>query len=193
MKAISLALFLAAFSVTAARSAIIVSGDVNDSSNTCSITFTSDISYTLTGGSPYGFQLVFKDWVATSNGFPTVVALSGSVPFEMDGVAMSVASPQLQPDRGGTTIDLTSTDGTLSYLFPGGTSGGEVITIPAGTYTFHGLMFLNPQMVQTFTGYTFLADYNGNAISQTVAVPEPSLTMLFGCAGIALVYRRRRG
>jgi hypothetical protein len=192
MKMTPLAILIAIFSVSVARSAIIVSGDVNDTQATCSITFTSDISYNLTGGSPFGFQLVFKDWVTTSNGLPTLASIQSPVPFEISGVANNVTVPLLQPDRNTTTIDLTPTDGTLVFTFDGGTTQGEVITIEAGTYTFHGLMFLNPQMVQTFTGDTFLADFNGGAISQTVAVPEPSLTMLLGCMGAGLLHRRRR-
>jgi len=123
---------------------------------------------------PTGFELSSLS-LSSVNGTNHFIGLTSGTASATAGSGFLFASLVGNPQQG---------DNFLSTLSTGGAFGGSGFTAPlgAGDYT---IFFNETAAAQIPVDYTF-------AINTTVAVPEPSSTLLLGLVGLAGITRRRR-
>lgn len=159
--------------------------------DTPTMTITAPLVFTIPSGASVGW-LIF-DEMMTGASAPTVVDTpSQSLSYQLDGSSLATIDiTSFRTRYGATVAGLTPNDGVLRFSDINVTGTNRTLTIPAGqTFTFAS----NANMVQppaSFSGNLFLLDSSGMQISNIVAVPEPS-TSLLGTLGALGLLRRRR-
>ncbi|MEM0967382.1 MAG: PEP-CTERM sorting domain-containing protein [Verrucomicrobiota bacterium] len=203
-----LALFVLLGFVSASHGAIRLVGNFQTGmAGAQEVRITEDIDFTITANGLVR-EFVFVDWVNSSDGGQSGI---GGVPgfppqnilYELEGAPGTAALNNIT-DNAIPRGDLTATDGFISIsTFPPSTeipvTIGQTLTLKAATYTFGSNVNFNSEIVAGFfTGDMFLADRNGNRLSDNtfVPIPEPSSALLLGgfaCAFAMLLRRRKAG
>lgn len=171
---------------------ITIAGDVTGTGGT--ITFQHDITLTITTTvTPSTPLLVFSNWVTPDSTETGPSVIPSAFNYQINGGSVqSDDFSNLYDNLIVTFGDISASDGAMNFGgFP--LTAGDTLTFKAGTWNFGGDPDFNPALVGTFTGNVYLADDNGIAISNAVAVPEPSTyAALAGLLALGLVWVRRR-
>lgn len=87
----------------------------------------------------------------------------------------------------------TSSDFIIGVGYPSAVSStvGQTTTLSAGTFTIYNWFSLGGAMPSSPTTALVITG-EGNIVSNTIAVPEPSSLALFGLAGISTYLLRRK-
>ncbi len=190
MKALPLLAAAALLSLSQARGAVIVSGDVAGGS-AFSVEFTQSVTFTITSGSSVA-GIAFDEWV-TSDGHRTGTNLIPSgVAYTLNGGSVQYTSNTLLWDNQATPSgDLSANDGWVNVLGIA-VNPGDTLIIQAQTInTSHSGALFNSEIAGAFSGDMYLIDVSGNALTALTPVPEPS-TALLGLLAGGLLLRRRR-
>lgn len=183
----TLALFAAMAS--SASAAIVITGNVNVPGAPCTVTITTDIVFDVqtTGGNNI-VAVIFDEWI-TSDGTRTFPNLSPAFSYQRnDGPVLTATVSQLIDNVADPVGSVSANDGYFYMELASPLTAGETFTLFAGTYNFAGNAEMNPAIVGTFGGSTFLTDGAGKILSP---VPETSVAMLGALGLIPLLYRRR--
>lgn len=86
---------------------------------------------------------------------------------------------------------MSQNDAFFFAIIGNAVSPGDTFTLKAQEYTLAPEDGFNPLASQTFTGEMYIMDLNGNRLSNTVTVPEPSTTFLLAALSIPLLRRKR--
>ena len=157
-----------------------------------SVTFTQDITFTITTAGNAG-AFILDDWV-TNDGTNSASVFSG-LAISQNGGASFMLHGSLRDNLGANVASLTVDDGYFNVTNSFGVAVNDTITVLAGTYTLGAADGFNPQATQTFTGNMFITDTGANRISEVVLVPEPTtlgLLIVGGMLGLAASRRRVR-
>mgnify|MGYP000014664951 CR=1 FL=1 len=183
--------------VGGANAAITVSGLFSDGS--ADISITQDITYTVTVGGVFT-GLVLDEWL-TYDGSQQTSGLvdsnrnSYSVEISINGMINQLVNGWSFVENHGLAAfnDLTINDGYFAASTMRPTlMVGDTITIRASTWDVDSISGFNQASVGTFSGDTFLISSNGTRLTNIVAVPEPSASLLLGLGALGLVARRKR-
>ncbi len=182
---------IAAFlSLSAARAAIVLSGDVLTTGGTFEITQDITITVTTTGN---GKTLVFKDWVTSDDSAHAVDFTEASLNYQINGGSVQSTTLDLVADNFAfpATNDIGPNDGYI-YFNDIAVTAGDILTVKSGSWATSGKAGFNPEAIQTYTGEVFLMTGNGEALSGGVVVPEPSTwAALCGAGMLGLALWRR--
>ena len=166
-----------------------IDGDVRNGTGT--LIFDNDINFPITSTDNFQF-VVFDEWT-TSDGDLDVVDLSGGsvFAFSINGVD-NTDSARLFDNLANTVNDITPNDGYVLTNFSHAVDAGDTFTVKAGTYALGANPNFNPTLANfSFNGQMFLANSNGNRISNVVPEPTSLATILVSCIGMILGCRRR--
>ena len=167
-----------------------IDGDVR--SGTGTLIFDNDINFTITSTDNFQF-VVFDEWTTSDGDLDVVDLLGGSVfAFSINGVD-NTDSAHLFDNLANTVNDITPNDGYVLTNFSHAVNAGDTITVKAGTYSLGANPNFNPALANSsFNGQMFLANSNGNRISNVVPEPTSLATILVSCIGMILGCRRRK-
>lgn len=194
MKIISSFVLVLAFSSVLSRAAIIV--EAPTATTPGSLTITNDITFSVTGSGNAG-MFVFDEWVTSDgvqNGSSNIDYSSYlAYPVNHNNSPLPTSFDLFQTDN--TTFSsghVTPNDGLLVMIGSFAVVAGDSVTLKAGELIIPKMSDFNAQATQTFAGNMFVVDTNYIRLTDTVLVPEPSVTaVLFGAGALALVFRRR--
>jgi len=146
-----------------------ITGDVRNGTGT--LVFDNDIDFTITSAGSFQF-VVFDEWTTSDGDLDVVDLLGGSIfAFSINGVD-STDSALLFDNLANTVSDITPDDGYVLTNFSHTVDVGDTVTVKAGIYSLGANPNFNPALADfSFNGQAFLADSNGNRISNVVRVP----------------------
>ena len=146
-----------------------IDGDVRNGTGT--LVFDNDIDFTITSAGSFQF-VVFDEWTTSDGDLDVVDLLGGSIfAFSINGVD-STDSALLFDNLANTVSDITPDDGYVLTNFSHTVDVGDTVTVKAGIYSLGANPNFNPALADfSFNGQAFLADSNGNRISNVVRVP----------------------
>lgn len=166
-----------------------VTGDVT--SGTGTLIFDNDITFTVNSTDNFQF-VVFDEWTTSDGDLDVVDLLGGSVfSFSINSVN-NTDSARLFDNLASTINDITANDGYVLTNFSHAVNAGDTITVKAGTYSLSANPNFNPALANSsFNGQMFLANSNGNRISNVVPEPASVATIAVFCLGVISGRRRR--
>jgi len=167
-----------------------IAGDVRNGTGT--LTFDNDINFTITSTDNFQF-VVFDEWTTSDGDLDVVDLLGGSVfAFSINGVDNS-DSARLFDNLANTVNDITPNDGYVLTNFSHTVNAGDTLSVKASTYSLDANPNFNPALANfSFNGQMFLANSNGNRISNVVPEPTSLATIAVFCMGVILGRRRRK-
>jgi len=171
-----------------ATAGIIVVAPTNSTSG--SLQITADITFNITTAGS-GQLIIFDEWV-TSDGSQAFANLAPHLSISINGASPISRFGVIVDNLGFTQGQVTANDGYIFLNSSFSVSTGNTVTLKAATYNIAAISGFNQQASQTFIGNMFVADGNGNRLSNPVAVPEPSGLALVLTVGVAGLFLRRR-